>query len=586
LRAVNARLRPWHVLILAVALFGILRVLLPALGTLPRMLTAEEADTLLGAQLLCQSVAVPPGASVEASPSLPAASAEASPPLEERLKAGFETTATQPRLAGLGPDKTAQRAAIEAPVPRWLGALGIGVLPTPDSATNLERASSASALAVAVALALLVWGLRRHGLLVAGMAVALLLATPGVVDAALSAGHGASAVLVSVLFLVTLDRVLEQRAGFLGQLALGAVMGLALGIHPMALILYVVVLVAWAVRQAAPLEPPPAAAAATPGVLRLPSVPFLLLLLPVIALVVLVALWPALWSETGKRLGAWLLDAGSTKSPPHEVLGLVYDQASGRTAQAFTALLQWVAWTPLPVLGLWLVGLARALRLGRDGAWAPIVLLGAWLVVGALDGGLFGGRNSLLGLMWVPTAITAAQGVAATIAFLEARLARARSGPAARPLAPVAWLAGLSPVVRTGLVVALLLLAPVLQSVRGTTFGMARASGAELRAPLPLGLLKHLAATRPWSVLALEPQPEQRVPGLDAALDGLSLELRAGSRNDADLLLLTSSSSAPGDPGPTFAHEVARDPRPGLIVSLWERTAPGPLDKRPALPHN
>ncbi len=580
-------------MIIALALFGFLRLLLPALGTLPRTLTAEEADTLLGAQLLCERVAVPAGPD--------------RPPFKDRLKAGFETTASNPRLASLASDRTAQRAAVEAPLPRWLGALGIGVLPTSAGATNLERAATASALAVALALTLLVWGhgqpfgpsaggLRRHGLLVGCVAAAALLATPGVVDAALSAGHGASAVLVSVLFLTTLERVLSRRAGVLGMLALGGLVGLALGIHPMALVLYLVVLSAWAIRVA----PAPEARAVAHGGLRLPSVPLLLLLLPVVALVVLVVLWPALWNETGKRLGAWLLDAGSAQSPPHEVLGVVYDQASGRSAQAFTALLQWVAWTPSPLLALWLVGLARAIRLGREGAWAPIVTLLMWLAVGALDGGLFGGRNSLLALMWVPTAITAAHGAAAALNLLEARLAQVGARPAARPLA---WLAGLPVRLRTALVLTALLIAPVLQSARGTTFGMARQTGAELRAPLPLALINDLARAHPWAVLAAGPRSAELAPGLEAVREGLSLDLRTGTLAEADVLLLTTSSAAPVDPraavsavGPVpsaevlgrlgGARELARDPRPGLIVSLWELTAPGPLDKRPALPHN
>jgi len=585
----SAAVAGWHLALLVIALFGLLRFVLPALGTLPRNLTGEEADALFGAQLLCEKVAAP-----TETPTDDQAEGGARPTLKERLKAGFETTSNHPRLATLAPDKGYQRAVVEAPLPRWLGALGIGVLPTSDAATNLERASSASALAVALALAVLVWSLRRHGL-IAWIAPLVVLALPGVVDAALSAGHGASALFVSAMFLMTLDRVLEQRAGLFGQLALGGIVGLALGIYPMALVLYLVVLVSWSIRhRGVPSSGSDLPTMQSQGTLGLPSLPLSLLVLPVIALVALIAIWPALWNETGKRLGSWIVDAGSAQSPPHEVLGIVYDQASGRSAQAFTALLQWVAWTPLPVLGLWLVGLARAMRDGRAGAWPPIVMLAGCLVVGACDGGLFGGRNSLLALMWVPTAITAAHGIAATLAFLEARLARDRD-----VMRPVAWLRTLSPRVRTALVLVVLLIAPVLQSARGTSF-LARETGAELRAPVPVALMKDLAQRKPWSVIGLAPDWRELVPGLEAMREGLSLDLRAGTMPEANVMFLTTPSRI--DPANLEAAEtllasdvmarlhgateLARDARPGLIVSLWELTVPGPLDKRRALPHN
>lgn len=561
-------IRSWHVALGGLALFIALRLALPALGTMPRALTAEEADALLGARLLTERLA----------PSEHAPDA----PLGERLRSGFSTTPENPRLQRLPPERTAQRAAVEAPLPRWLGALGIGVLPTSADATNLERASTASALAVALALACLFWALRRERLLVPIVAIGALIGTPGLIDAALSAGHGASAILVSTLFALALERVARRRGGFLAQLALGLLVGLALAIHPSALVLWPVILVAWALHARPSggdtMPPPPR------GTLTLPAAPLLLFAVPLIALVVLVALWPALWNETGKRLGAWLLDFGSTQSPPHEVLGQVFDQAAGKSAQAFTAVLQWVAWTPLPILGLWLVGFAAAVRRGRAGAWTPILTLVAWLVVGALDGGLFSARNSLLALLWVPTAIAAAHGAGALSAYIERQLPRLTSSSLARRLA------ALSPNARAALLVTLLLIAPLMQAARGTTFGMARQTGAELRAPLPLALIHAAAASRPWPIIAAAPRSEDLAPALEAAREGMSLDLHVGTLAEADLVIASTATGA--SPPPALearlaaAREVFRDARPGLVVALWNLAGPAPLDKRPALPHN
>jgi hypothetical protein len=116
-----------------------------------------------------------------------------------------------------------------------------------------------------------------------------------------------------------------------------------------------------------------------------------------------------------------------------------------------------VAWTPLPLLAAWLVGVARAIRRGRDGEWAPIVLWLGWLAVGTLDGGLFGGRNSLLALLWVPAAITAAHGARSILEQVESQLIRRRGGL-------VRWLSARSPRARALGVAVVLLLVPVLRA--------------------------------------------------------------------------------------------------------------------------
>ena len=558
----SSRFRAWHAAVLGIALFIVLRFALPAIGTLPRALTAEEADAFLGAKLLVERLHGDMASDPPAGDDAPEATMA---PLTARMRAGFETTPTHPRLAELPPEKGAARAALEAPLPRWLGALGLGVLPSTSGANNLERAATAASLAIALAIALLVFGLRGHGTVFAIALVGGLLGLPGLVDAAASAGHGAASVLAMTLFVLGLERLLRT-GGVAIHLGLGAALGLLLGVHPGALALVLVAFVAWAIHQppdvapAAPGVPPDA-----PGTLPLPRVPLLLLALPVVALVVLIAIWPALWSETGKRLGAWLLDFGSTRSAPHEVLGLAFDQATGRSAQAFTALLQWVAFTPLPLLGLWLVGFAVTVRRGRAGPWVPVLALVALLAVGALDGSLFGARNSLLALTWVPTAITAAHGLVRALGFVEAWLADhpVRLLPASRRA-------------RTALFTGAALLVPLLQAGKGTTLGMARQGGAELRAPLPLALVERAAAERPFAVIAALPRPAALAPALEVAREGLGLDLRVGTPDEAELLLVTLPSGAapPSELVPRLesARELARDPRPGVIVTLSERS--------------
>lgn len=581
LRARAFSLARW--LVLGLALFASLRLAVPALGTFPRTLTAEESDTLLGGHRLVDLLTARPD-----DPRLPG------PGLKTRLKAGFETTATNPRLRGLE-DKPPRRAALEAPVPRYLAALGVGLLPTTASATNLERAQTASALAMTATVLVLLVGFRRRSALFRVALAVTLLTLPGALDAALSAGYGASAALVMALALVTLERLVATGRGSLG---LGLLLGLALGIHPFAIALTIPIFIAWALRPGAgtSVDPSPGP---TPGQLVLPSAPVLLYLVPVLALVVLVALWPALWNETGKRLGAWLLDLGSTRSAPQDVLEQTFDQATSRAPQAFTALLQWLAWTPLPVLGLWLVGFAGAVRDGRHALWSPILFVATLLFAGALDGGLFGARLSLLPLLWVPTALTAADGAARAALALERRLA---SCPRPR------WLAARTSTARAALLGVAVLIAPVLQAARGTTLGLARQTGSEARVPVPLALLREavtLDGRAPLhAVIHALPDPEAVTPALELARTEAELDLWPGTYEEASLLVVTNPTGRPLPEALSRrldgAVELARDPRPGVVVSLWRKPpppprrtppprakvhGPGPLDKRDALPH-
>ncbi len=523
-----------------VLVFLVLRVSLAA----PRLLTADEADTVRGGRLLVDILTSP-----EDDPRL-----EAGHGVRNRLRAGFKTT-DNPRLADL-PDSAPRRAAIEAPLPRWLAALGIGVLPVSEATPNLGRAAVASSLALALSLALLTWVFRRRGFLFCGFAVAGAFGLNGFVDAGASAGYAASSVLVMTLLIASLERLLTSGRG---SIWVGVSLGLCLAVHPLCLALVAAVFAIWAIRRRGPTH------VERSGLLALPSAPIGLFLIPIVALVVLIAVWPTLWNDTGKRLGAWLLDFGSTRTMPHEVAGLAFDQASGRAGQAWTAILQWVAWTPLPILALWGAGLARAVALGRDGLWSPLVIGFTLLLMGSFDGSLFGARLSLLALLWIPTLVTAADGAVGAVAFLVRRAERIPKWPRALTGRRLAWVIAL-----------LFLTGPILQSARGTAVGLARSSGGELRFPVPLGLLETAAQLVPGATIYPSPYPAWFAPAFDAARVDLEANLSFGEIDEADLALVV------GTPipwlAPRLTEAVAHDSRPGREMSLWRvrRAAPVP----------
>jgi len=521
-----------------VLVFIVLRLALPA----PRLLTADESDTARGGRLLVDIMTSP-----EHDPRL-----EAGPSLRHRLRAGFKTT-DNPRLMNL-PDSAPRRAAVEAPLPRWLAALGIGVLPVSHDANNLARAAVASSLALAISLALLAWVFRRRGFLFCGFVVAGAFGLNGFLDAGASAGYAASSVLAMTLLLASLERLVATGRG---AIWVGASLGLCLAVHPLCLALVAAVFIAWAIRRRGPTQDE------RTGLLALPSAPIGLFLVPLVALVVLVAIWPTLWIDTGKRLGAWLLDFGSTRTMPHEVAGLAFDQATGRAGQAWTAILQWVAWTPLPLLALWGVGLARAIAAGRAGFWSPLVIVFTLLSMGALDGSLFGARLSLLALLWIPTLVTAADGAVGAVAFLVRRAERMPKWPRALTGHRLAFA-----------ITVIFLVSPILQSARGTTIGLARSSGGELRFPVPLGLLDQAAAMVPGATIYPSPYPAWFAPAFDVARVDLDANLSFGEIEEADLALVV------GTPipwlAPRLSEEVARDARPGREMSLW-RVRPAPF---------
>jgi len=497
----------------------------------PRLLVAAEADTLDAGVGLVEALTDDGDAGLVA-----------------RLKRGFETRESHPRLDDFPADQGYRRAVLEAPVPRWLAAAGIGLWPGPGDTANGVRAGWVASLAVALAVLLLAWGRRTRGgdddeARARGdrwLAPAILLTLPGVLDAGVAAGYGAAAVLVMAGLARASERWLETGRG---ALLIGALVGLAFGVHPMAIALVVPVFVAWAIARRPTAAPDPSAAS-----VRLPSAPPGLFLVPLVAFGVLVLVWPTLWSETGKRIGSWLLDYGFYFNPPVEVAGQLYHQHVDRAAPAWTALVQWVAWTPFPVVGLWALGVARALRAGRDGAWLPILAWLALLVCGAMDGSLFGSRWSLLALMWVPTALTAAEGARVVLA----------------------WAGRVAPRVPRAVVAAALAVVPAWQALAVTTWGAASQTGSDHTYALPMGLLDRVAELDPGGVVAIVDGPGAEYgPQLDVAHTQWDKDVRVGDARAArwGIAIGWSAEAREREHG----EPVMSDRRPGVGVTLWRR---------------
>lgn len=545
----------WVAPILAVLLFAALRLGAPT----PRALTADEVDTLEAGVVLVEH--------------LTAENPEA-PGTLARLRKGFVGASDSPRAAALPEDQADRRVVVDAPVPRWLAALGVGVLPASADATNLERAANASALAVALAAALLAFSRRRDGWLAALTPAAVLVFIPSVQDGAASAGYVAAGVLVMALW----DSAFRwtARTGAHAWLS-GVCFGLALGVHPGALFLLIALYAAWAMARRTP-QAPLSPASDDHGLLALPRVPFALLAAPILGIATLIGIWPTLWSQTGKRLAAWLLDFGTVGGPAQDVAGVLFHPDATRSPQAWTALLQWVAWTPLPFVALFAVGAWHIARRpsprGQRGTPESFALAawGALMLFGALDGGLFGGRESLLALLWVPTAVVAAVGLVAIAHALAARL----RGPRVLALVVAIWIL------------------PIAQALTRSDLDLPLATGAEARFPVPIALLATVAERDPGArVRFIVPQKRARGrndaganPDLDAALDSardhLELPIHASGGKDRSGWALVAAATDDGSPDaptpPDGATEIARDDASGVAWVLYQggqRSGPG-----------
>ena len=352
-----------------------------AVATSDRALPAQEIDALAGGGTLVDAVF------------------DEERPAKTRLKAGFFVDRTHPRSADFKGRRAWGRQLVDAPLPRWSAALAILAAPSGLSDRRAAQAFSALLMALTALLMFTYLGGGAHGL----MGALATLASAAALDAAGGAGAGAISALAMAALLMA-SRALLSKAR--GAIPLGLAWGLLFACHPGALFLVVPIFSAVAIAWTHQEGHAPSTAA-----LRLPAIPWTLLITPIIALGLLIALWPTLWSDTSRGLSLWLTDTWWAMAPEQTVLGERYHQASGRAPAAYVATLQWLSLTPWPILLAWIAGLVQTLRAGRRGLWTPVLMLVTVLLVGGLDGGLFGGRKSLMPWLWVCTAPTAALGL-------------------------------------------------------------------------------------------------------------------------------------------------------------------------------
>jgi MFS family permease len=436
-------------LVVTVALPFAVRTLM---GGEPSALVASEVDALEGGVRIAEALTVPGDTG-----------------LRDRLREGFRPPPGHPRLERLMGSDEGRRLVLVPPAPRWIAAIGVSGLPGPDATANGHRASVAAALVFALAGLLLAWHLGPWRALAVTAAV---VAIPDARDAMSAFGYGASAYLGMALLLVGLDRATRRldrgapdRWGALVTSGL-VVGGLAvlIGTHPFMIAAPIAAWLAVALGRG-PDDADPTAS----GTLRVPRLPVTLLLWPVLALALVAVSWPALWAGTGKRLVAYVVEAGAFAANLQTIGAETFEQAANRAPQGFTALLQFIAWTPLPILALGVGGLIQAPRPGRTVLLAGILTP---LLVGALDGGLLGARLSLWPFLWLPLGWAAVLGGE----WLSTRLARV--GPAEGWKWPRT--AG---VVATGALGLTTVLA-----LSGAADALARRTGQEAGWPLPLSL--------------------------------------------------------------------------------------------------
>jgi len=473
-------------------------LVLPA--TLPTLsLSMPEADTLAAGTQLAGALAQEGAAS-------------------KRLKQGFSGVPKNPRVKSIK-RQTWMAGYVEAPLPRWVSGLAIANVGRGDDAADwspLDRSRFAASFALGLALALLfvTLALLYEGtLLWPALAVVGALALPGVIEAGTSVGYAATLMMASAALVVG---TLHTARGGSGVWA-GMAWGLCLACHPAALFLLVPTLAAIAIGRYA--GEPPTQMPREAGHLPLPNVALSALAVPVFGAITLVLLWPSLWNETSRGLAVWFTDAYKVVDPEHAVAGGMFGQHLNKAPGGWASLLQFVGWVPLPMLLAWLAGVVATIRSGPGAAWAPLLLTVTTLIVGASAGGLFTGRMSLLPFIWAPTLVTAVIGIEAV----------------------ATWLGGWRPqwsavVARAGTGVAVVALTLVFTLAGGYPLG--GSNGAEIRQPLPIGLLEHLAAEHPQSAVAVVGGARSWRRGIEVLARYGGFPLKATAAKDADWLLV------------------------------------------------
>lgn|GEM_PF-3068681 len=444
-------------------------------GGFPAVLTAPEVDALEGGVVLAEALTGP----------------QSGGGIRAKLQDGFVVSHHAPRASGLAANDDVRRNVTVPPVPRWIAALGVSVLPSPDTTSNALRAGLAATLIVAFAL----FALLLHFGLARGLALCLLFGTiPEARDALVGFGYGAAAVLSTTLLLIGFDKLAwgsrPQNRGILWATGILVIIGLtlALGTHPF---MCFALLAVFFVLPFARRTTPSATGTNTPGLVALPPVPLSLVAWPILALVGLVLIWPTLWTGTGKKLIAYLLESGFFQNPPHASLAAMVDPSGQRSGQGIAAIVQTIAWMPIPLLALAVVGAFTS----RRHAAVALPLLAAVVLGGLLDGGINGARLSLWPFIWIPTLWCAAGGVDRLMsANLPSWAPQTLRGPVSRVALPLC------------LVAALLEVTGVRDAMRGRT-------SVELDFGVPLALLDARHDVNPTT------NPAQFIPAFKAIAD-------------------------------------------------------------------
>jgi hypothetical protein len=320
------------------------------------------------------------------------------------VSSGFATHENHPRAKSLrrskgGQDPEARKRAnlLTSPVVRWV----VGGTMLLTGGDSLEHARWAGAFCMALSLVLAFFFLvsvRSRWWLLGFFAV-----TPATYYFGCSAGAAATSCLAMTLLLLALKGLRHRTS----PLWVGVAWGLTLAVHPATVWFLIAIFVLAAMTYRGESE---AEMGRGQGTLRLPMVPLTLFMVPVAAVLVLVLVWPSLWKDTSTGLFYWISDSWRVGTSGQVIAGTSFEQVYDRAPLAWTALLQWGSFLPLTVLVAWCAGVWAATSRGREGDWAPILLVGTLLLAGGLNGGLFGGRLSLLGVLAVPTLLTATQG--------------------------------------------------------------------------------------------------------------------------------------------------------------------------------
>lgn len=481
--------------------------------------------------------------------------------LKERLAAGFGGVERNPRVARLKGGSAWMRKVVEPPLPRWAAGIAMSGETAeegaePDAWSGLDRARYASSFLLGISLALLFLFIARRPKVrraelgnsrdigsnegegpsagarawAAGAMVIVALGCPGILDAGSGAAYGSTLMLASTLLMLATVHAARGGSGVWAGLA----WGLCLGCHPSAMFFIVPVFATIAAshwmrtRQDAGTN---TIAVVPEGHLVLPSVALSGFAVPLVGVVTVVLLWPALWQDTGKSMAVWLTDTYRLMEPEQRVSEFAFSQGKNKVPSGWVTLVQTASWLPFTVVGLWFIGLvatARSKAHGIDTGWFAIMYLVTLLVIGTTAGGLFFGRQSLLPMLWAPVLATAGFGLAALLDWAHRRWVR-----------DWIWPAGAVAVASLTVVV-------------GLVIPPSAPPGAGVLQPLPIALLERIAAERDAVRVAVIGGSEGWGRPLEIAAEYAGIDLKPSPIHTAHWVVVVQEPSVRASTSPNW----------------------------------